>query len=36
MKKNSYETPIVEVVEVVVECGFAVSSDQDEVPWENM
>ena len=33
-KVNDYEAPVVEIVEVEVEKGFAVSSDSDDLPGQ--
>ncbi|MBR5857006.1 MAG: hypothetical protein IKY70_07020 [Bacteroidales bacterium] len=36
-EKKLYESPIVEIVEIAVEKGFATSGDQQEPsPWEDM
>ena len=35
MEKLKYETPLVEVLEIEVEAGFAVSQ-QEPSPWEDM
>ena len=36
MQTTIYQSPEVEILDVAIEQGFAQSSDQDEVPWENM
>lgn len=37
MKKITYETPTLEVVEIVVESGFATSNEQQNPSdWEDM
>ena len=38
MQKSIYKSPEVEVVEVAIEAGFAVSdySQQEPSPWEDM
>ena len=36
MQTTIYQSPEVEILDVAIEQGFAVSSDHDEVPWEEM
>ena len=38
MQRSIYQSPEVEIIEVVIEAGFAVSdySQQEPSPWEDM
>ena len=36
MENVIYEAPVVEVIEVEVEKGFATSDQQEDSPWEDL